>query len=229
MEYITEGFIKAVELLITGNPETYSAIFSTLKVSTLSITASMLLGIPAGFLLGYLDFPGKKQTRAVFDTLLALPTVVVGLFVYSFISSRGPLGESGLLFTIPGIAVAQTILIIPIVVSLTATAIEGLDRRFIMTLHTFGAKGWQIVFTSLREARYAVLAAAVMAYSRAISELGVTQMIGGNIKWHTRTITATIAMETGRGEFAMGVALGMVLLFLAFLVNWALIILKRRS
>ncbi len=229
MGYITEGFIKAVELLITGNPETYSAIFSTLKVSTLSITASMLLGIPAGFLLGYLDFSGKKQVRAVCDTLLALPTVVVGLFVYSFISRKGPFGEIGLLFTIPGIALAQTILIIPIVVSLTATAIEGLDRRFIMTLHTLGASGRQIIFTSLLEARHAVLAAAVMAYSRAISELGISMIIGGNIKWHTRTISTTIAMETGRGEFAMGVALGMVLLFLAFLVNYTLIILKRRS
>ena len=228
MEYITEGFIKAVELLITGNQETYSAIFTTLKVSSLSIVASLLLGIPAGFLLGYSDFPGKKQARTVVDTLLALPTVVVGLFVYSLISRRGPLGEFGLLFTIPGIAVAQTILVIPIVVSLTATAIEGLDRRCRMTLITLGAGGGQIAFASLLEARFAVVAAAVTAYGRVMSEVGISMMIGGNIKWHTRTITTAIALETGRGAFAMGIALGIVLLFLAFLVNGALIILKRK-
>ena len=228
MGYITEGFIKAVELLITGNQETYSAIFTTLKVSSLSIVASLLLGIPAGFLLGYSDFPGKKQVRTVVDTLLALPTVVVGLFVYSLISRRGPLGEFGLLFTIPGIAVAQTILVIPIVVSLTATAIEGLDRRCRMTLITLGAGGGQIAFASLLEVRFAVVAAAVTAYGRVMSEVGISMMIGGNIKWHTRTITTAIALETGRGAFAMGIALGIVLLFLAFLVNGALIILKRK-
>ena len=228
MEYITEGIIKAVELLVTGNQETYSAIFTTLKVSSLSIVASLLLGIPAGFLLGYSDFPGKKQVRTVVDTLLALPTVVVGLFVYSLISRRGPMGEFGLLFTIPGIAVAQTILVIPIVVSLTATAIEGLDRRCRMTLITLGAGGGQIAFASLLEVRFAVIAAAVTAYGRVMSEVGISMMIGGNIKWHTRTITTAIALETGRGAFAMGIALGIVLLFLAFLVNGALIILKRK-
>ena len=229
MGYIFQGFRKAGELLLKGDPETYSAILTTLKVSTLSISASLLIGIPAGFLLGYLSFPGKRQIRAVFDTLLALPTVVVGLFVYALISSRGPLGEFGLLFTIPGIAFAQTILIIPIVVSLTATAVEGLDRRFKMTLQTLGAQGRQIVYAGILEARFAVLTAAAAAYGRAISEVGISMMIGGNIKWHTRTITTAIALETGKGDFAMGVALGIVLLVLALAVNWALIILKRKS
>ncbi len=138
------------------------------------------------------------------------------------------MGEFGLLFTIPGIAVAQTILVIPIVVSLTATAIEGLDRRCRMTLITLGAGGGQIAFASLLEVRFAVIAAAVTAYGRVMSEVGISMMIGGNIKWHTRTITTAIALETGRGAFAMGIALGIVLLFLAFLVNGALIILKRK-
>ncbi len=163
------------------------------------------------------------------DTLLALPTVVVGLLVYAFISRRGPLGELGLLFTIPGIAVAQTILITPIVISLTATAIESLDRRLKTTLIALGARGRQIVVTSLLEARYAVMIAAVIAYGRAISEVGASMMFGGNIKWHSRTITTAIALETGKGEFAMGIALGLVLLALAFFVNFLLIFLKRRS
>ncbi|MDI6615848.1 MAG: ABC transporter permease [Syntrophaceae bacterium] len=229
MDYIAQGFIRSIQLLLTGDPETYSAIVTTLRISSLSIVASLLIGIPLGFLLGYFDFPGKRQVRAVVDTLLALPTVVVGLFVYAFISRRGPLGEMGILFTITGIAVAQTILITPIVVSLTATAVESLDRRLRATLIALGARGRQILITSLMEARYAVLVAAVTAYGRAISEVGISMMIGGNIKWHTRTITTAIALETGKGDFAVGMALGIVLLTLALVVNSSLTLLKKRS
>jgi tungstate transport system permease protein len=229
MDYIAQGFIRSIQLLLAGDPETYSAIFTTLRISSLSIVASLIIGIPLGFLLGYFDFPGKRQVRAVVDTLLALPTVVVGLFVYAFISRRGPLGEMGILFTITGIAVAQTILITPIVVSLTATAVESLDRRLRATLIALGARGRQILITSLMEARYAVLVAAVTAYGRAISEVGISMMIGGNIKWHTRTITTAIALETGKGDFAVGMALGIVLLTLALVVNSSLTLLKKRS
>jgi tungstate transport system permease protein len=150
MDYIARGVVHAIDLLFTGDPETYSAVFTTLKVSSLSITASLIIGIPLGFVLGYFEFPGKRQVRAVVDTLLALPTVVVGLLVYAFISRRGPCGELALLFTIPGIAAAQTILITPIVVSLTATAIESLDRRLKTTLITLGARGKQIIFACRR-------------------------------------------------------------------------------
>jgi len=229
MDYIAQGFIRSIELLLAGDPETYSAIFTTLRISSLSIVASLIIGIPLGFLLGYFEFPGKRQVRAVVDTLLALPTVVVGLFVYAFISRRGPMGEMGLLFTITGIAVAQTILVTPIVISLTATAVESLDRRLQSTLIALGARGKQILITSLMEARYAVLVAAVTAYGRAISEVGISMMIGGNIKWHTRTITTAIALETGKGDFAVGIALGIVLLTFALVVNSSLTLLKKRS
>jgi len=229
MDYLSEGLIQAFVLLFSGDAETFSAVFTTLKASTMSMMASLVLGIPAGFLLGYFDFSGKRQIRAVVDTLLALPTVVVGLFVYALISRRGPVGDFGLLFTIPGIAIAQTILVLPIIISLTATAIEGLDRRLKTTLLALGAQGRQIALTSLLEARYAVLIAAVTAYGRAISEVGISMMIGGNIKWHSRTITTAIALETGKGEFAMGIALGIVLLSLAFAVNFTLTALKRKS
>jgi tungstate transport system permease protein len=229
MEYLAEGFITALKLLVRGNPETYSAIFTTLRASSLSILASLIIGIPAGFLLGYYSFPGKRQVRAIVDTLLALPTVVVGLFVYALITRRGPLGNLGLLFTIPGISIAQTILILPIVVSLTATAVSNLDIRFRRTVITLGADRRRTAITALFESRYGVLAAAVAAYGRAIGEVGVSMMIGGNIKWHTRTITTAIALETGKGQFAMGIALGLVLLLLAFIINWILQIMKRRA
>ncbi len=229
MDYLGSGFLRALVLLFSGDPETFSAVTTTLEVSSLSILASLALGIPGGFILGYFEFPGKKQLRALVDTLLALPTVVVGLVVYAFISRRGPLGEMALLFTVPGIALAQTILVLPIVVSLTATAVEGLDRRLRLTLITLGANARQIALQTLLEARFAVLTAAVTAYGRAISEVGISMMIGGNIKWHTRTITTAVALETGKGEFAMGIALGIVLLTLALLVNAVLVTLRRKQ
>jgi len=228
MDYLGSGFLRALVLLFSGDPETYSAVITTLEISSLSILASLVIGIPCGFFLGYFEFPGKKQLRTLSDTLLALPTVVVGLFVYAFISRRGPFGELGLLFTVPGVALAQTILVLPIVVSLTATAVESLDRRLRLTLITLGANARQIALQTILEARFAVLTAAVTAYGRAISEVGISMMIGGNIKWHTRTITTAVALETGKGEFAMGMALGIVLLTLALVVNAVLVTLRRK-
>ncbi len=228
MDYLGSGFLRALVLLFSGDPETYSAIITTLEISTLSIAASLAIGIPGGFILGYFEFPGKRQIRTISDTLLALPTVVVGLFVYAFISRRGPLGDFGLLFTVPGVALAQTLLVLPIVVSLTATAVESLDRRLRLTLITLGANARQIALQTILEARFAVLTAAVTAYGRAISEVGISMMIGGNIKWHTRTITTAVALETGKGEFAMGIALGIVLLSLALVVNAILVTLRRK-
>lgn len=228
MDYLLNGIIKAAHLLFSGNEETYSAIWATLRASSLSITISLIIGMPAGFILASYSFPGRRQLRILFDTLLAMPTVVVGLLVYSFISRRGPFGEFNILFTITGIVTAQIILILPIVISLTATAIEGLDNRLKNTIITMGAKGGQVILSSLYEARYGIFTAAVTAYGRAISEVGVSMMIGGNIKWHTRTITTAIALETGKGEFAMGIALGTVLIAIALFVNWALILFKRK-
>jgi len=229
MDYIFEGFATALMLLVRGDPETYSAVFTTLRVSSLSILAALFIGIPVGFLLGYYEFPGRRQIRAVVDTLLALPTVVVGLVVYAIITRRGPLGSLGLLFTIPGISAAQTILILPIVIAMTGTAVSNLDERFKQTVITLGADSTRTAITALYESRYGVVAAAVAAYGRAIGEVGVSMMIGGNIKWHTRTITTAIALETGKGQFAMGIALGLILLLLAFVINWTLQIIKRKK
>ena len=163
------------------------------------------------------------------DTLLALPTVVVGLLVYAFISNRGPFGEWQLLFTIRGMAIGQTLLALPIVVALTASAIEGLDRRLRLTLLTLGADGRRLALSSLWEGRYQVLLAAVTAYGRIIAEVGVSMMLGGNIKWHTRTITTAITLETGKGDFALGIALGLLLLSLSFALNASLSLLRRRA
>jgi len=229
MDYLYEGFINAFVLLIHGHEETYDAVFTTVRASSLSILLSLLAGLPLGFFMGHYEFPGRRQLRAVVDTLLALPTVVVGLLVYAFITRRGPMGEMDLLFNLSGIVIGQFILIIPVVVALTASGIESLDERLKPTLITLGAGRNRILLSTLYEARFALMTAAVTAYSRAISEVGVSMMVGGNIKWHTRTITTAIALETGKGEFAMGIALGIVLLLIGFFVNWVLIFFRKRA
>ncbi|MCP4352578.1 MAG: ABC transporter permease subunit [Desulfobacterales bacterium] len=228
MDYITDGIIKAIELLIQGDRETCSAIAATLQISGYSMLASLIIGIPLGFLLGYCDFYGKKQLRVIVDTLLALPTVFIGLIVYAFLSNRGPMGGLSLLFTLPGVAIGQTLLALPIVIALTATAVEGIDRQLRITLISLGASRKQLLLSSLWEVRYGILAAVVTAYGRVMTEVGISMMVGGNIKWHTRTITTAIALETNKGQFSMGIALGLVLMAIAFIVNISVSFLRKR-
>jgi tungstate transport system permease protein len=229
MDFLLQGFLQGFVLLFTGNAETYSAVWATLAASTLSMACSLSLGIPLGFVLGYTRFPGKNAVRTVVDTLLSFPTVVIGLLVYAFLTQRGPLGGTGLLFSIPGIAIGQTLLGLPIIIAMTATAVESLDKRLPMTLVTLGANRRQILWATVLEARFSIMLAAMAAYGRIVSEVGISMMVGGNIKWHTRTITTAIALETGKGQFAMGIALGMVLLAVALVVNITASGMKKRA
>jgi len=229
MNFIQEGFAQAVTLLVNFDPATYSAISATLRASSLAMAASLALGIPLGYLLGFLDFRLKKQVRIVVNTLLSLPTVFIGLVIYALLTRKGPLGEMGLLFSIPGIAIGQVILALPIVVALTATAVEAADSKLRLTLMSLGANRRQIAAGTLWEVRLGILAAAVTATGRVLTEVGISLMVGGNIKWHTRTITTAIALETSKGEFGMGIALGLVLLLIALAVNMFLAGLRRRS
>jgi tungstate transport system permease protein len=229
MGFILEGCISAVGLLVQGDPETCSAITATLRVTCLSMAASLALGLPLGFLLGYHEFAGKRVIRLFTDTLLFLPTVFVGLMVYAFISSRGPFGQAGLLFTLPGIAIGQTVLALPIIISLVATATEETDKNLRLTLLSLGANARQLLLTSLWESRHGIMVAALVAAGRVMTEVGISMMVGGNIKWHTRTITTAIALETGKGMFATGIALGLVLLLIAFALNLGVMALKRKQ
>lgn len=156
------------------------------------MAASLLIGVPLGFLLGYRKFPGKKIVRTLVDTLLSFPTVVIGLLVYAFLTRHGPLGGSGLLFTIPGVAIGQTLLGLPIIIAMTSTAVEALDKRLPMTLITLGANSRQMMWATVIEARYSIMLAAMAAYGRIVSEVGISMLVGGNIKWHTRTITTLL-------------------------------------
>ena len=228
MDYILQGIIQAFKLLVNGDPETYSAVAATVKASGFSMAASLVLGVPLGFALGYLRFPGRRQVRLLVDTLLSLPTVFIGLMVYAFISRQGPLGNLGLLFTLPGIAIGQTILALPVVIALSATAIESTDANLRTTLMSLGVNRGQLLFTSLWEVRHGIIAAAMTAYGRVMTEVGISMMVGGNIKWHTRTITTAIALETGKGMFATGIALGLVLLLIAFSITLPASMLRRK-
>jgi tungstate transport system permease protein len=160
---------------------------------------------------------------------MSLPTVFIGLMVYAMISSRGPLGDWGLLFSLPGIALGQAILALPIVTGLTATAVESVDQKVRITILSLGANRRQLFFSSLWEARHGILAGSIAAYGRVMTEVGISMMVGGNIKWHTRTVTTAIVLETNKGKFGMGIALGLILLLIAFGVNLSVSFLRRRS
>jgi tungstate transport system permease protein len=228
MDFIQEGFTQAYTLLVNRDPATYSAIGATLRASSLAMAVSLLLGIPLGYILGYFDFRLKKLFRIAVNTLLSLPTVFIGLVIYALLTRNGPLGEMGLLFTIPAIAIGQAILSLPIIIALTATAVETADCNLRITLMSLGANYRQIAISTLWEVRLGILAAAVTATGRVLTEVGISLMVGGNIKWHTRTITTAIALETSKGEFGMGIALGLVLLLIALTVNVFLAGLRRR-
>lgn len=229
MEFIVEGFAEALRLIGSLDDQAYSALWITLQSSTISVLIALLAGMPLGFLLGYYDFPLRRTLRTIVDTLMAVPTVVVGLIVFSMLTYQGPLGEYRLLYTVEGIIIGQTLLALPIVVSLTATAVETMDRRLYDTLLTLGAGGLKMVHTVLYEARYAMLGVMLVAYSRVVAEVGIAMMIGGNINFHTRTLTTAIALETGKGEFALGIALGIFLVLIALLLNAGLSAFKAKA
>ncbi len=219
MEYLWSALVNAIKLIITLDKEVTNIVGTSLKLSTTSTILAALVGIPLGVLISKIDFKGRFLVNSILNTLLSLPTVVVGLFVYTFISRRGPLGGQEFLFSFKGIIIGQFILILPIVVVLVRNAIFDLDERIYRTAKSLGATGWQRFQLLISEARYGILGAVVSAYGRVIGEVGISMMIGGNIRRVTRTITTAIAMETNKGQFSFGLALGIILLLIAFLIN----------
>ncbi len=228
MSLFIDGFNEALELLSSGNDSVYSAIVTTVIVSSWSLLISLLIGLPLGFCLGYYSFLGKPVIRTIVDTLLALPTVVIGLIVYTMLSQAGIFGEYNLLFTQRAIIIGQIILGLPIIIALTAAQVEAVDKRLYISLKGLGAHPHQILVQTLIEARFGIMTAAMTAYGRIVTEIGISMMVGGNIKYHTRTVTTAIALETGKGEFVTGIALGLVLFVVALIVNISLSILKRK-
>ncbi|MBS5809156.1 tungstate ABC transporter permease TupB [Campylobacter concisus] len=227
MDFLLNGFTEAFNLLLNGNLETYSAIKATLYTSSVSILLAVVVGFPLGFMLGFYDFRGRKILRLLSDTALAMPTVAIGLILYAFITRNGPLGSLNLLFTLKAVMLGQFVLALPIIISLTASVVENMDRKHYLTILNLRLAPAKLVFCVLYELRYALMVVIATAYGRIVAEVGVAMMIGGNIKYFTRTITTAVSLETNKGEFAMGIALAMVLIFIAFLVNLAIFALKK--
>ncbi|WP_462111627.1 tungstate ABC transporter permease TupB [Campylobacter concisus] len=227
MDFLLNGFAEAFNLLLNGNLETYSAIKATLYTSSVSILFAVIVGFPLGFILGFYDFKGRKILRLLSDTALAMPTVAIGLILYAFITRNGPLGSLNLLFTLKAVMLGQFVLALPIIISLTASVVENMEKKHYLTILNLRLAPAKLVFCVLYELRYALMVVIATAYGRIVAEVGVAMMIGGNIKYFTRTITTAVSLETNKGEFAMGIALAMVLIFIAFLVNLAIFALKK--
>ena len=219
MEYVWEGIIQAFRLILSLDREVLEVVAVSLKVSCASTLLACMLGVPLGLLIGLRAFPGRSAVITVLQTLMALPTVVVGLTVYSFLSRRGPLGVLGLLYTPYAIILGEFILILPIVTALSVSAVRSVDPRVRRAARTLGADDVQVAFAVLREGRLGILASVMAGFGRVIAEVGCAMMLGGNIRGSTRTMTTAIALETSKGEFGFGIALGVILIFLALSVN----------
>jgi tungstate transport system permease protein len=219
MELLRDSIYSAILLLIHLDAETLFIIWVSLKVSGLSTLIASIAGIPAGLLIAQSVFPGKRFILTCLNTLLALPTVVIGLVVYAFISRRGTFGSLGLLYTQEAMIIGQVILIVPLVTSLTIAAVSKLDERYRLSAMTLGADRLQTAMVILREARFGIAAAVIAAFGRVIAEVGIGMMLGGNAKGFTRTMTTAMALEYDKGEYVLAVALGIVLMSIAFAVN----------
>jgi len=219
MDLLIDSFLSAILLVVSFDPEVVSIVAVSLTVSGTSTVIASLMGVPLGFMVAFGSFAGKRLVITCLNTLLALPTVVIGLFVYAFISRRGILGPLDLLYTQKAMVIGQTILILPIVATFTITAISRIDERYRKTAMTLGANRLQTALVVFREARFGIVAAVIAAFGRVIAEVGISMMLGGNAKGFTRTMTTAMALEYDKGQFALAVALGIILLGLSFTIN----------
>jgi len=226
--FLFESLKHALAMIASFDAEVFRTVWTSVYTSMSSIALAAILGVPAGVVLGLGRFRGRGTALTLLNTLMALPTVVVGLVLYGFLSRQGPLGSWGLLFTPLAMILGQMVLATPIVANYTVAAVAGGDPRILPTAMTLGANRLQGTWQLLLEVRFGVMAALVAGFGRVIAEVGVAMMLGGNIRGTTRTMTTAIALETSKGEFAFGLALGVILMSVALIVNLFLRILQRR-
>jgi len=222
MDEIITGITQAINLILTLNPEVMRIAALSVYISLAATLLAACVSIPLGGLIHFRKFRGKRTLKIIIQTLYSVPTVVVGLLLYLLLSRSGPLGVFGLLFTPEGMIIGQTLLIIPITTGLVISALSGVDQNISDTLVSLGATEFQSILQIVKEARLAILSAVILAFGRAISEVGVAMMIGGNIAGHTRVLTTAIALQTGMGDFGFSIALGIILLIIALFVVVAL-------
>ncbi len=228
MGFLVDSFLSALRLMASLSPDFVDAVRTSLAVSAGATVFATLLGMPLGLVVGLCDFPLKRSVVTVLNSLVAVPTVVVGLVVYGFLSRQGPLGVLGLLFTPTAIVIGGTLLASPIVANYAMASARGADPRILPTARTLGAGPLRAAGALVAEIRFGILAAVIAGFGRVVSEVGVAMMLGGNIRGYTRTMTTAIALETSKGEFAFGTALGIVLMTVALAVNVVLTVLQRK-
>jgi len=219
---IWNGLIQAIGLIASLDPEVMEIAGRSLMISVTATILASLACLPLASIIHFHRFPGKRLLINIIQTLFSLPTVVVGLFVFVLFSRAGPLGGLDIMFTPALMIIGQAVLITPILLGLIISALGGVDRTMVDTALSLGASGPQVALAIIREARYAVTAAVIIGFSRAISEVGLAIMVGGNIKGFTRVLTTAISLETSKGELELSIALGIILLSIALIVNLAL-------
>ena len=228
MEELWQGLVRAVQLVVSLDPDVVEITRRSLAISVTSCSIAALISLPLGSLIHFTRFSGKRTLISVIQTLFSVPTVVIGLWVFVLFSRAGPLGELDLIFTPVVMVIGQVILITPLMLGLIISALSGVDRAVSETAISLGASRFQAAVVTLKEARYAVLTGVIMGFGRAISEIGLALMVGGNIKGFTRTLTTAISLETSKGDIELSIALGIILLLIALGINITLNRLQHR-
>ena len=229
MDLIWDGFKQAVHLVVSRDPLVMSAAWRSVWISSLAVALATVVGLPLGTALAHAAFPGKRWVVTAFRAGMAVPTVFVGVVCYALFSRRGPLGPLELLYSPWAIVIGELLLAIPIITAITHGAVKALDPRVAETALTLGAGWFRRWQTYISEARVGVVLAVLTAFGRCVTELGIAMMVGGNIKDRTRTLATATALETGKGEFARGIAMGVVLLAIALGVTILLVLLSRED
>ncbi|CAG9176251.1 Tungstate uptake system permease protein TupB [Cupriavidus laharis] len=211
--------LAAFRLLASGDAALWFIVWTSLMVAVLGLAIAAAPAVGAAWLIATHEFPGRRAVVVLAQAFLSFPTVLVGLVLYLLLTRQGPLGSLALLFTPAGMVLGQAVIGFPVVLAFSLSTLQGADPRLRETARVLGAGRWRTFFTVIRELRFGLMAAIVAGFGRVIAEVGSALMIGGNIEGSTRTITTAIALETSKGEFAQGIALGIVLVALALMVN----------
>lgn len=219
MDFIWDSIGTALRLIAGLDPDVVSAVSTSVLTALASTALAATLGVPLGTAIGMKAFRGKRAVVTTLNTLLSMPTVVMGLLLYGVLSRQGPGGRLGLLFSPTALVIGQACLALPLITSYAVSAVQGADVRIVPTALTLGAGPFQAAVLLVREVRFAMMAAVIAGFGRVISEVGLAMMLGGNIRGYTRTMTTAIALETSKGEFGFGVALGLILMTVALAVN----------
>ena len=229
MELILDGILTALGLIFSLDREVLAVTLLSLKISGCATLASLAIGIPAGVSLALTNFPGRRLVISLVNTGMGLPPVVVGLFVTIFLWRNGPLGFLEILYTPLAMILAQSVIATPIVTGITIASIQNLPANLKLQVRALGATRLQTVWILVRESRLPLLAAVMAGFGGVISEVGASIMVGGNIKGQTRVLTTATVMETGKGSFDVAIALSLILLLLAFGVNYLLTVIQQRE